>query len=134
MPERVTRDDVHERWLLAIPGGASLRQAAAWAEERLDNNPDCEELVLRGLLHLQALVHQPLAPSEDVEAALRSWRGELEVYDRDPGTWTNNYFVAMLEGFAQRHGSQRAEEFAARLQANGVITDVDARRFTPRRE
>lgn len=133
MQERVTRDDVDGRWSRAIAGGAARREAAAWAQEKLDNNPDCEELVLQGLLHLQALIHQPAARGEDVGAALTTWRRELHDYDRDPAAWTSNYSVTMLHSFVERHGAKPTHDFAAKLYADGLITDVDLLPFTVQR-
>lgn len=137
---RPTRAQVRTWWRDLAAGRCARCEAAAWAERQLDDGLADEELVIQGLLFLQAIdlvpgddgpVHSedPEAPffvaAADIDSALEAWEAELRRYDEDPDSWMRGYFRRMLTDYAARHGIDAARTFGSKLVASGDLTAED---------
>jgi len=109
----------------------------------LDRGFSGEELVLQGLLFLQAVdlgsdpnggsnpLHLPdgvgafLESVSDVAAALQRWLAEIEIFDRDPGGWERARLRRVIARFADTHGTERARAFGDKLVRRGDLTESD---------
>ncbi|MFI6678171.1 hypothetical protein [Kribbella sp. NPDC050470] len=137
-----TRAEVHAWWEDVVAGRRTRTEASELAQPWLQANFMGEELVLQGLLYLQALdlgVDAPgdtprhrsgsaseyLVSDADMATALSRWLQELDVVDEDPAGWTVRHFQRMVSGFATRCGADRARSFGAKLVAAGHLTSAD---------
>jgi hypothetical protein len=125
----VTREDIETWWSNALTGKCTTTEAANWAESKLDNAPDVEELVLQALLSLQALKHSPASEDQRTRLArtLGLWRAELRRYDADPEAWNRIHLQQMLRDYANQFDDDRARTFGNKLVASGHLekSDVD---------
>jgi hypothetical protein len=105
----VTRDDLEKWWLDTISGAVTRREVATWAEHWMGLG-GCEELVLRGGLTLQALVHHS-EPDEELRAlaaeGYEAWRAELNLYDADPVAWNRGEFRRFLTRYAAKAPTEK---------------------------
>ncbi|GAA3169685.1 hypothetical protein GCM10010531_23440 [Blastococcus jejuensis] len=144
------RAQVQERWGDLEAGRRTRSEISRWAEERLEDSTPDEELVIQGLLFLQAVdlvtadrrgepgadtpvhVDDPEAPflvtAADVSRGLQSWLEELSACDADPRAWMSRYMQRLIRDFAANHGFEDARSFADKLVASGELTAQDAAR------
>lgn len=121
-PTAVTRDDVARWWQDCIDRRRSQVETSEWAEGWLDRGPDVEELVLQGLLELQALRFRD---GDEEASRLQRWQAELLRYDDDPQAWNRRHLQRMLTGFLERHSVERTRAFGHKLVKWGHLTDQD---------
>ncbi|WP_345711895.1 hypothetical protein [Kineococcus glutinatus] len=132
----VTRQQVEQWWRDVAEGRCSRLSASRWAESWLEKAPSgIEELGIQGLLHLQALRHQPAAglpsssdlgmPDAEVADALARWLAECRRHDADPRAWDRAYFRSMITRFAEKHGQEAGDRFGRKLVAKALLTESD---------
>jgi hypothetical protein len=125
-PEIVTRPEVQQWWSDLVAGRRSRVEASDWAEKWLGGS--CEELVVQGLLGLQAARHSVLSDPDlksQMADALVRWQAELRIYDVDPDAWNRSYFKRLLLDFARRHGAEPARKFGLKLIRSGQLRELD---------
>ncbi len=136
-----TRAQVRAWWQDLTAGHRTRRQASAWAQHHLDQCAADEELVIQGLLALQACtlvrgeddrpVHaqDPDAPFShsmaELAADLTAWEAQLGEYDRDPDAWMRAHFRQMVSRFATGQGVDAARQFGRQLVDDGHLTADD---------
>ncbi|HEY0869592.1 MAG TPA: hypothetical protein VGD55_04285 [Acidothermaceae bacterium] len=122
----VTRQEVQQWWSDLVAGRRSRIEASDWAEQWLGGSG--EELVVQGLLALQAVRHSVLSDLElrpQMADALARWQQELRLYDVDPDAWNRSYFKRLLLDFARRHGAEPARKFGLKLVRSGQLREPD---------
>ncbi|GAA2012465.1 hypothetical protein JL107_06310 [Nakamurella flavida] len=130
-------------WWQDVETGRCMRwEASDWALAHLEDGQADEELVIQGLLYLQALTLVPVpgrdqlahsrvpgAPSFDslaeVGVALTKWEAQLREYDADPDAWMRGYFRRMISDHAGWRGGDAARRFARKLVRAGHLTTED---------
>jgi hypothetical protein len=122
-----TRTTVRTWWEETLAGTRTRAETSRWAQQQIDAGWWDEELVLQGLLQLQALdIAGDAGAAADSDNALQesldAWLSRLDRYDENPAAWRTDYFTTMLRSFANRHGIEAAERFSAKMVGAGLLS------------
>jgi hypothetical protein len=126
----VTRDEVDAQWSALAAGLRGRGEVSRWAEGRLEAAPD-QELVIQGLLYLQALDpalgwrRRTAVTDGAVAAALQRWRKAFADHDRDPDAWDRSYLRGVVRSVAETHGEERARVLGRKLVTSGKLMSED---------
>ena len=128
-------------WQDLAAGRRTRSEASVWAESQLEQNLAKEELVIQGLLFLQAADLTPgagdspvhsgdpdasyLVFSADIGTALESWEAELRRYDEDPDAWTRDRLRRAVTHHATWRGVDAARKLGGKLVARDLLTAQD---------
>lgn len=143
--EAPTRADVHRWWAGIVVGGCTRGEASAWAGWHLEHAFSGEELILQGLVYLEAV---DLGPNPDdgrphhcgdlpgphylsmtqVAVSLERWLAELVVYDQDPDGWDRAWLRGVVSAFTARCGPDRGRAFATKLVKRDHLIEADIER------
>lgn len=124
MPSETTRADVQRLWSEALADESSHPTLRERVEAQMDRADSESPVVNWGLTSLHAGLHAQLDVDHLAEAH-SIWLQALSSFDTDPSAWVTNYFVSMIKGFAEVHGTARATAFGSKLVAQGLLASQD---------
>ena len=107
-----------------LDGRCTPDEASDWATDHISACRWEDELILQGLLRLNALLSLSDAQAQQ---SLERWTADLAEYDEDPREWDRRYFLQLVRGFAERVGVEHARRFANKLVSEGMLTSLDVR-------
>ena len=117
--------DAIRGWFADVLAGRRTRdEASEWAVEHIEAGRWEEELILQGLLRLNAL---PGSSDAQAKESLERWTAEFVKYDEDPQEWDRQYFLRLVRGSTERAGVESARRLANKLVSDGVLTSLDVR-------
>lgn len=120
----VVPEDVEALWS-DLMDGRSTAQETSMRARLLMETVNVTHMANWGLSTLYALTYEGVRDTEAVGLAHERWRRHVRDYEADPAAWDRRYYQRMIIDFANRHGTERARAFGAKLVASGELRDPD---------
>jgi hypothetical protein len=120
----VVLEDVEALWSDLMDRRRTAQETAARARLLMET-VNVTHVANWGLSTLYALTYEGVRDAEGVGLAHERWRRHVRDYEADPAAWDRRYYQRMITDFANRHGTERARAFGAKLVASGELRDRD---------
>jgi hypothetical protein len=120
----VVPGDVEPLWSDLMDGRSTAQETATRARMLMET-ANATHVANWGLSSLYAIAIRKVPAAEDVSVAHERWRRHVREYQADPVAWDCNYYSQVIIDFAERHGTERARAFGAKLVASGELRQAD---------